>query len=70
MSTVKLLTVINTDSSGVNYNNKQVGRVEVAKLRQRVDRKISLEALPRHVNVYIPLKYRLLGVQLRPKCLH
>lgn len=35
MSTVKLLTVINTDSSGMNYNNKQVGGVEFAKLRQR-----------------------------------
>lgn len=70
MSTVKLLTVINTDSSGVNYNNKQVGRVGFAKLRRRVDRKISLEAEPRHVNVHTPLKYGLLGVELRPKCLH
>lgn len=62
--------MINTDSSEVNYNNKQVGRVEFAKLRQRVDRKISLEAVPRHVNVYMPLKYGLLGLELRLKCLH
>lgn len=57
MSTVKLLTVINTDSSGVNYNNKQVGRVEFAKLRQRVDRKISLEACKRLHTSEIPASW-------------